>query len=164
MSGPVRVGSGYDAHRFGTLAGSVVLCGVGIDFDRVVEATSDGDVAAHALADALLGAAGLGDIGALFPSSDDRWNDAASLDTFVGEIVSRLDDQGYRVGNADITIVAERLRIAPHRAEMRSRVAEVLGVAEADVSIKATSTDGLGFVGRDEGLAAMATVSLLRAQ
>lgn len=157
-----RVGFGYDAHRFGPLPGGVVLCGVDVDFDRVVEATSDGDVASHALVDALLGAAGMGDLGHYFPSSDPQWNSANSLNVFVRSIAQRVRDAGFRINSADITIVAERVKIAPHREAMRASVAEALDVNMELVSVKATTTDGVGFVGRDEGLAAMAVVSLDR--
>lgn len=156
-----RVGFGYDAHRFGTLPGGVVLCGVPVDFDRVVEATSDGDVASHALADALLGAAGLGDLGQFYPSTDPQWHGANSLEEFVRSIAQRVREAGFQVASADITIVAERVRIAPHRSAMREAVAEALGVDIDLISVKATTTDGVGFVGRDEGLAAMAVVSLV---
>lgn len=156
------VGFGYDAHAFGPIAGSVVLCGVEVGFDRVVSATSDGDVAAHALTDALLGATGLGDLGQYFPSSDPQWTDVASLEVFVADAVRRVAELGYRVHNVDVTVLAQRVRIAPHRETMRANVAAVTGADLDRVSVKATTTDGLGFIGRDEGLAAMAIVSLVR--
>ena len=154
----MRVGWGLDAHRFGG-PGPTLLAGVAVDGSRGVEATSDGDVLAHAAADALLGAAALGDLGTLFPSGDSRWRGADSMG-LLAEVVRRVAGAGYRVASLDATVIAERVRVAPHREPIRDRLAAVLGVDPGVVSVKATSTDGLGFLGRDEGLAAVVVVVL----
>jgi 2-C-methyl-D-erythritol 2,4-cyclodiphosphate synthase len=154
----VRVGWGFDAHRFGG-PGPTRLGGVAVDENRGVEATSDGDVLAHAVADALLGAAALGDLGALFPSQDPRWRGVDSME-LLAEVVARVRAAGYRVFSLDATVIAEKVRVAPHREAICRRLAEMLDVGVARVSVKATSTDGLGFLGRDEGLAAVAAVVL----
>lgn len=155
----VRVGWGYDAHRFASRP-PLILAGVTVDSERGVEATSDGDVVAHAVVDAVLGAAGLGDIGDHFPSADPAAMGANSLD-MVRHAAMLARDAGWYVVGCDVTVVAEKVRIAPHREAMRAQLGERLGVIEPDcVSVKATTTDGLGFVGRDEGLAAVAVVVL----
>jgi len=154
----VRVGWGFDAHRFGG-PGPTRLGGVAVDKNRGVIATSDGDVLAHAVADALLGAAALGDLGILFPSADPRWRGADSMQ-LLAEVVARVQAAGYRVSSLDATVIAQEMRVAPYREAIRLRLAEVLEVEAAGVSVKATTTDGLGFLGRDEGLAAVAAVVL----
>lgn len=154
----MRVGHGFDAHRLGG-APPVVLGGVVVDETRGVVATSDGDVALHALTDALLGAGAVGDLGTHFPSTDPRWEDASSLD-LLARAVDLVAAAGFSVVNVDVTIVAESIRVAPHREAMRSAIAGVLGVDVDAVSVKATTTDGLGFLGRDEGIAALATATL----
>ena len=154
----MRVGWGMDAHRFGG-PGPTLLGGVAVDAARGVEATSDGDVLAHAVADALLGAAALGDLGALFPSDDPRWRGADSM-ALLAEVMARVAAAGYRVASLDATVIAERVRVAPHREAIRQRLAGALGMDAATVSVKATSTDGLGFLGRDEGLAAVVVAVL----
>ena len=154
----MRVGWGFDAHGFST-QGSTTLGGVTVDTTRGVAATSDGDVLAHAVADALLGAAALGDIGMLFPSSDPAWRNADSM-ALLGEVVRRVHDAGYVTTNLDVTIITEAPRIAPFREAIRGALASALGVPVDVVSLKATSTDGLGFIGRGEGVAAVAVVSL----
>jgi 2-C-methyl-D-erythritol 2,4-cyclodiphosphate synthase len=156
----VRVGWGCDVHRFGG-PGPTLLGGVVVDAGRGVKATSDGDVLAHAAADALLGAAALGDLGALFPSLDPRWQGADSMG-LLADVVARVRAAGYRVVSLDATVVAERVRVAPHREAIRLRLAGVLGVESGAVSVKATSTDGLGFLGGDEGLAAVVVVVLVQ--
>jgi 2-C-methyl-D-erythritol 2,4-cyclodiphosphate synthase len=153
------VGWGFDAHRFGG-SGRTLLGGVEVDAVRGVEATSDGDVLAHATADALLGAAALGDLGALFPSSDARWRGADSM-SLLSEVVARVAAAGFRVSSLDATVIAERVRVAPHRDAIRARLAAVLGAEAGAVSVKATTTDGLGFLGRDEGLAAVVVAVLV---
>jgi len=152
----MRVGHGFDAHRFSE-DGVVILGGVTVDDGRGVAATSDGDVVAHAVADALLGAAAAGDLGDLFPSADPAWRGADSLG-LVGVVVQRLQAMGLRATSIDVTLLAETVRIAPHRTAIRSNLAAVLQLPVEAVSVKATTTDGMGFVGRDEGLAALATV------
>ena len=154
----MRVGWGFDAHRFAE-GGFVRLGGIVVDHRRRVVATSDGDVLAHAVADALLGAACLGDLGGLFPSSDAAWTDADSMD-LLKRVVTLITEAGYRVGSVDATVVAETVRVAPQREAIRVALAAGLGVDPAAVSVKATTTDGLGFLGRDEGIAAMAVVVL----
>ena len=154
----MRVGWGADAHRFSE-EGKVLLAGVVVDRSRGVAATSDGDVLAHAVADALLGAAALGDLGALFPSSDRRWEGADSM-RLLAEVVSRVRAQGLAVSAVDATVIAEEVPVATHRHQVRASLARVLGVDEGMVSVKATSTDGMGFTGRSEGIAAVAVVVL----
>ncbi|HEX9854466.1 MAG TPA: 2-C-methyl-D-erythritol 2,4-cyclodiphosphate synthase [Acidimicrobiia bacterium] len=154
----IRTGWGYDAHRFGG-DGPLVLCGVIVASERGLAGTSDGDAAAHALTDAILGASGLGDIGDHFASSDPRWHGADSMD-LLGRVAGMAKEAGYTVTSVDVTIVAEAVRIAPHREAMRRRVASVLDLEISHVSVKATTTDGLGFTGRDEGIAAMAVASV----
>jgi 2-C-methyl-D-erythritol 2,4-cyclodiphosphate synthase len=152
----VRVGAGIDVHAFGP-GDAVVLGGVRIAHSHGIVAHSDGDVLLHALVDALLGAAGLGDIGQHFPDSDARWKGADSA-RFVAATVQLLERQGQRVVNADLTLLAEAPRIGPWREAIRNSVAGMLGLAPSCVNLKATTTEHLGFIGRHEGLMAMATV------
>ena len=154
-----RVGIGFDAHAF-DVAAPLVLGGVSLDHPRGLAGHSDGDVLAHALIDALLGAAGLGDIGSLFPSGDGRFRGASSLD-LLREAYRRVGEAGWRLVNADCVLVGEEPRIASHREEMRRRLGEAVG--EGDVNVRATTTDHLGFTGRGEGLAAHAVALLERA-
>jgi 2-C-methyl-D-erythritol 2,4-cyclodiphosphate synthase len=155
----VRVGIGVDAHAFAEGV-PLVLGGVRIESGRGLAGHSDGDVIAHALVDALLGAAGFGDIGSFFASDDPRWHGASSL-LFVEEAYATVRDAGWALVNADCVLVGEEPRIAPVRDEMRAQLAGALGVAPERVAVRATTTDGLGFTGRREGLAAHA-VALLR--
>jgi 2-C-methyl-D-erythritol 2,4-cyclodiphosphate synthase len=152
----MRVGSGVDVHAFGP-GDAVMLGGVRIAHSRGVVAHSDGDVLLHALVDALLGAAALGDIGQHFPDSDARWKGADSA-RFVTASVEMLARAGWKVVNADLTLLAEAPRIGPWREAIRSSVAGLLGLSPACVNLKATTTEHLGFIGRSEGLMAMATV------
>jgi 2-C-methyl-D-erythritol 2,4-cyclodiphosphate synthase len=154
----MRVGWGLDAHRF-CPAGRVLLAGVVVDESRGVAATSDGDVAAHAVADALLGAAALGDLGVLFPSDEACWEGADSM-VMLAEVASRIETAGYSPASLDLTIVAEMIRVAPYRDRIRESLAACLGVDIGLVSVKATTTDGMGFAGSDEGLAAIAVTVL----
>ena len=156
----LRIGLGVDAHA---LADGVplVLGGVPIEHPRGLAGHSDGDVIAHALVDAVLGAAGLGDIGSLFPSGDERWQGADSLD-LLREAWSRARAGGYELVNADCILIGEEPRIAPHRERMRERLAEALGVEPDRVNVRATTTDRLGFTGAGEGLAAQAIALLER--
>ena len=154
----VRVGNGFDVHRFGP-GTAVMLCGVEIPHDRGLAGHSDSDVALHALTDALLGALGDGDIGRHFPPSDPQWRGAAS-EIFVRDAVARLRRRNGAIAHADITLICEAPKVAPHAEAMRARVAAMLGIEPARVSIKATTTEGLGFTGRGEGIAAQATVTL----
>jgi len=155
-----RIGQGYDAHRFQP-GDHIVLGGVTIPCDRGIEAHSDGDVLLHALCDALLGALALGDIGKHFPDSDARYRGADSRE-LLAVVVGKVRDAGYAVVNVDTTVLAQVPRLAPHIDAMRAAVAAVLGCAVTDVSVKATTTERMGFVGREEGIAAYATVLLMR--
>ena len=157
----MRIGSGFDVHAFGP-GDHVMLGGVRIAFEHGLHAHSDGDVVIHALCDALLGALALGDIGRHFPPSDARWKDADSRQ-FLRHAASLIDQHGYRMGNADIIVICEAPKIGPHADAMRANIAADLGVAIAQVSIKATTTETLGFTGRGEGIAAQAVVLLERA-
>lgn len=154
-----RVGTGVDAHAFADGV-PLVLGGVRIDHPRGLVGHSDGDVLAHALADALLGAAGMEDIGALFPSGDAALAGADSIG-LLGEAWRRVREAGWELVNADVVLIGEEPRLAPHRDAMRARLAGALGVEPERVAVRATTTDGLGFTGRREGLAAQA-VALLR--
>lgn len=157
---PMRVGFGYDVHQLAE-GEELWLCGVKIAHDRGLAGHSDADVAIHALVDAILGAVGAGDIGQHFPPSDPQWRGASS-DRFLSHAVLLAADAGYRPGNIDVTIVCEAPRIGPYREAMRERLAEILGVDIGAVSVKATTTERLGFTGRGEGIAANAVVGLTR--
>jgi len=154
----MRIGSGFDVHAFG--AGDfIMLGGVRVAHTRGVVAHSDGDVVLHALCDALLGAAGLGDIGQHFKDTDPQWRGADSR-RFVAAVLAQLRERGLEVANADLTILAQSPKVAPHREAIRKAVAELLGIGSERVNIKATTTEGLGFLGRAEGIAAQAVVLL----
>ena len=157
----LRIGTGLDAHRFSDDV-PLVLGGVDFPGERGLAGHSDGDVLAHALIDAVLGAAGRGDIGDLFPSSDPQWRDASSL-RLLQRAYEVVRTAGYELVNADCVLVGEEPRIAPVRDAMRARLAGAMGVAPDRIAVRATTTDGLGFAGRGEGLAAHA-VALLRAR
>jgi len=157
----VKIGSGFDVHAFGE-GDFVMLGGLRVPHTAGVVAHSDGDVVLHALCDALLGAAGLGDIGQHFSDRDPRWKGADSAQ-FIEGAMRMLADRKLRVGNADVTILAEAPKIGPVREQMRRRMAELLGVSAEHVNIKATTTEHLGFLGRAEGIAAHAVVLLLDA-
>lgn len=154
----MRIGSGVDVHAFGP-GDHLMLGGVRIAHTRGALAHSDGDVVLHALCDALLGAAGLGDIGQHFPDGDPRWKGAASAG-FVTAVLAMLRARGLAVVNADLTVIAEAPRIAPHREAIRHEVARLLEVPVGRVNLKATTTERLGFLGRAEGIAAQAVVLL----
>jgi len=154
----MRVGSGYDVHAFGP-GDHVMLGGVRIAHDKGVIAHSDGDVALHALCDALLGAMGLGDIGEHFPDSDPRWKGADSR-RFVRHCGVLIREHGWRFVNADLTILAQAPRISAHRMQMRQNIADDLGVRIDRINVKATTTEGLGALGRGEGLGCQAVVLL----
>ena len=155
-----RVGTGIDAHAFAAGV-PLVLGGVAIEHPRGLAGHSDGDVLAHALTDAVLGAAGMEDIGALFPSGDAALAGADSID-LLGKAWARVRDAGWELVNADAVLIGEEPRLAPHRAEMRRRLASALDVDPDLVAVRATTTDGLGFAGRREGLAAQAVALLVR--
>ena len=157
----LRVGIGFDAHVF-EAGVPLVLGGVAIDYPRGLAGHSDGDVVSHALIDALLGAANLGDIGSLFPSDDEQYRGASSLD-LLWEAYREVRDAGFELVNADCVLVGEEPRIGPVREEMSERLAGALGVEAGRVAVRATTTDRLGFTGRGEGLAAHAVALLRRA-
>ena len=154
----MRIGHGYDVHAFGD-GDHVVLGGVRIDSDRGLVAHSDGDVLIHALCDALLGAAGLGDIGRHFPDTDERFSGADSRD-LLRAVVSQLQSAGWSVGNVDLTVIAQTPRLSEHVAAMQGNLAQDLGVGRDCVNVKATTTERLGFVGREEGIASHAVALL----
>jgi 2-C-methyl-D-erythritol 2,4-cyclodiphosphate synthase len=156
----MRVGVGVDAHRL-VEGVPLVLGGVEVDSARGLAGHSDGDVVAHALIDALLGAAGMGDIGSLFPSDAGEWEGASSLD-LLGRAYAHVREAGWQLANADCVLVGEEPRIAPLRGTMQTRLSEALGVEPGLVAVRATTTDGLGFTGRGEGLAAVAVALLER--
>ncbi|MFB3077393.1 MAG: 2-C-methyl-D-erythritol 2,4-cyclodiphosphate synthase [Lysobacterales bacterium] len=151
-----RIGQGLDIHAF-TDGDHVMLCGVRLPHDRGLAAHSDGDVAIHALCDAMLGASAQGDIGQHFPPGDDQWRDADST-VLLAKVRELLAEQGWQLVNLDLTIVCESPRIAPHVNLMRETLAEVLGTPASVVSVKATSTEKLGLCGRGEGIAVLALV------
>ena len=155
-----RVGTGFDVHAFEDGV-PLVLGGVPIEHPRGLAGHSDGDVLAHALTDALLGAAGLEDIGALFPSTDPNLAGVDSLE-LLKEAWERIQSHGWRLANADVVLIGEEPRLAPHRDAMRARLAGALGVDSELVAVRATTTDGLGFAGRREGVAAQAVALLVR--
>jgi 2-C-methyl-D-erythritol 4-phosphate cytidylyltransferase/2-C-methyl-D-erythritol 2,4-cyclodiphosphate synthase len=156
----LRLGTGFDVHGFEP-GDAVILCGVRIPHTKKLEGHSDADAAWHALTDAILGALALGDIGDHFPPSDPQWKGTASR-LFLQHAVKLANDRGYHIANADITILAERPKISPHREAMRLATAEAMNVSLDTVSVKATTTEKLGFVGREEGIAAQASVLLSR--
>jgi 2-C-methyl-D-erythritol 2,4-cyclodiphosphate synthase len=153
-----RIGQGIDVHAFGP-GDHLVLGGVRIPFERGIEAHSDGDVALHALCDALLGAAALGDLGVHFPPHDAKWRDADSR-SLLSAVALMLAEHGWRVTNCDVTVVCERPKISPYSEEMRRAIARVLDLPTDAVSVKATTTDGLGFCGRSEGVLALAVAQI----
>ncbi len=156
----MRIGQGFDVHAFGD-GDHVMLGGVRIAHARGIVAHSDGDVVIHALCDAILGALSLGDIGRHFPPSDPQWRGADSR-TFLRRVAQLMREHGHRLGNADVTVVAEAPRVGPHADAMRANLAADLGAGVDRVSIKATTSEKLGFTGRGEGIAAMAVVLLER--
>ncbi len=155
----MRIGHGFDVHRFGA-GDHLMLGGVRIPFDRGFIAHSDGDVAIHALCDALLGAAGLGDIGWHFPDSSAEFENIDSR-ILLRRVVEQLAGQGYGVGNVDLTLIAQAPKMAPHIDAMRANLAADLGVETSQVNVKATTTEGLGFCGRGEGIAVHAVCLLV---
>ena len=158
---PFRSGIGYDSHRFAH-GGPLVLGGVEIPADVHLRGHSDGDAIAHAVTDAVLGAAGLGDIGTLFPDTDPVNAGRDSIEMLI-LAVGHVEAAGWRVGQVDVVVITETPRIAPHRAAMRERIAGAVRCAPEDVSLKGKTNEGMGFVGRGEGLACLATATLYRA-
>jgi 2-C-methyl-D-erythritol 4-phosphate cytidylyltransferase/2-C-methyl-D-erythritol 2,4-cyclodiphosphate synthase len=155
----IRIGTGYDVHRLAE-GEELWLCGVRVEHDRGLLGHSDADVGLHAIVDAILGAVAAGDIGQHFPPSDPRWKGASS-DKFILHAVALAEEAGYRVGNVDVTLICEAPKIGPHREAMRGKLAAMLNVDLALVSVKATTTERLGFTGRGEGIAAQAVATLI---
>ena len=154
----IRTGNGYDVHRL-VEGDGVWLCGIKIDHDKRLDGHSDADVALHALTDALLATCGAGDIGDHFPPSDPQWKGAASS-VFLKRAVEIVKEHGGKVLNADVSLIAEAPKIGPHRQTMRENLAQMIGISIDRCSVKATTNEKLGFVGRDEGIAAIATASV----
>lgn len=158
----MRIGQGYDSHRF--VAGRpLILAGVRIPHELGLDGHSDADAVAHAVTDALLGAAGLGDIGSHFPPDDPTWKDADSM-MLLGRAHALVESENYQVVNVDVTVIAERPRIGPHAPEMRERLAEVLAMHPGSVSIKGKTNEGMGWIGRGEGIAVIAVALLDRVE
>lgn len=155
----MRIGQGYDAHKF-KQGGRLVLAGVEVPYDKGMEAHSDGDVVIHALCDALLGAMALGDIGKHFPDTDSAYKGIDSR-ILLKNVMDKVRDGGMKLGNADITIIAQAPKIAPHIQQMREVLASDMSTAVSNVSVKATTTEKMGFTGRAEGIAVQATVLLV---
>ena len=157
-----RTGIGYDSHRFAA-GRRLVLGGVEVPgAERGLAGHSDADALTHAVIDALLGAAGLGDIGRHFPDDDERWRDADSI-ALLGEVCGFLGDRGWAVLHVDSTVICDAPKLAPQRDAMRARLAEAIGIAPLDVNVKFTTNEGMGFLGRGEGLAALASATVSRA-
>lgn len=156
----IRIGNGFDVHRL-VEGRRCIICGVDIPYEKGLLGHSDADVALHALSDALLGAAAMGDIGHHFPDSDERWKGADSR-MLLREVVALIADKGFTVGNVDLTIMAQAPKMAPHILAMRNNIADDLAIDLSRVSVKATTTERLGFTGRGEGIAAMATAAIVR--
>ncbi|MHC0519212.1 2-C-methyl-D-erythritol 2,4-cyclodiphosphate synthase [Vibrio harveyi] len=156
----IRIGHGFDVHKFGG-EGPVIIGGVAIPYEQGLIAHSDGDVALHALTDALLGAIAAGDIGRHFPDTDDKWKGADSRE-LLKDVYRRVKEQGYRLGNADVTIMAQAPKMAPHIDAMCAAIAEDLETDISNINVKATTTERLGFTGRKEGIATEAVVLLFR--
>jgi len=155
-----RIGIGYDVHRL-VDGRKLMIGGVGIPYEKGLLGYSDADVLLHAICDALLGAAGLGDIGRHFPDTDPRFKGISSL-ALLGEVSRLLGEAGYRVNNLDATIVAERPRMSPHIPQMTANIAAAVNVDQGAVNVKATTTEGLGFAGKGEGVAAYAVCTIAR--
>lgn len=159
MAADIRLGNGFDVHRL-VEGRRCIVCGVDIPYERGLLGHSDADVALHALSDALLGAAALRDIGYHFPDTDERWRGADSR-MLLREVVRMLEDKGYRPSNIDLTIIAQAPKMLPYIEEMIRNVADDLGLPPDRVSVKATTTERLGFTGRGEGIAAQATATIV---
>lgn len=154
-----RLGNGFDVHRFGP-GNHVTLCGVRVPHDRGLAGHSDADVAMHAITDAIYGAMAEGDIGQHFPPSDPQWQGAESA-TFLEHAAALADTRGFRIANVDTTIICEFPKIGPHVSTMQARLSEIIGLARDRISVKATTSEQLGFTGRREGIAAIATAALV---
>lgn len=157
-AGEMRVGTGFDVHKFAA-GDRVMLCGIAVPHDHALEGHSDADVALHALTDAILGAIGAGDIGTHFPPSDAKWRNADST-IFIRHAANLVTERGGTILHLDVTVICERPKVGPHRAAMVARLSEILGLAPQRISVKATTTEGLGFTGRREGIAAQAAATV----
>lgn len=155
----IRIGHGFDVHAFSQNR-KLIICGVEIENDKGLLGHSDADVATHAVMDALLGAAGLGDIGKLFPDTDEKYKNADSL-KLMEEVINRIEKEGYSVGNIDVTIIAQKPKMSPYIEKMRKNLARVAKVDISRINVKATTTEKLGFTGREEGIATEA-VALIK--
>lgn len=158
ISMTIRIGFGYDSHRFSN-GEYIILGGERIAFEKGLDAHSDGDALLHALCDALLGAAAMGDIGKHFPDNDSAYKDIDSS-TLVKEVMRKLDDQNFKVGNIDSTIILEKPKLAEHIPAMQNNICSLLNISNDCVNVKATTNEGMGFVGRGEGVAAYVVVTL----
>ncbi|HAS6204646.1 TPA: 2-C-methyl-D-erythritol 2,4-cyclodiphosphate synthase [Vibrio vulnificus] len=156
----IRIGHGFDVHKFGG-EGPVIIGGVAVPYEQGLIAHSDGDVALHALSDALLGAIAAGDIGRHFPDTDDKWKGADSRE-LLKDVYRRVKEQGYKLGNADVTIIAQAPKMAPYIDAMREAIAHDLETDIRNINVKATTTEHLGFTGRKEGIATEAVVLLIK--
>ena len=154
----MRIGHGYDAHTF-IQGRPLILGGVTIPYDKGLKAHSDGDAVIHALCDALIGAAGLGDIGTFFPDTDKKYKNIDSR-ILLREVINTITQKGYRIGNADITILAQAPKLLPYINEMKKVLSHDMGITSEDINLKATTTEGMGFVGRKEGIAVYSVVIL----
>ena len=157
----IRIGNGFDVHAFAP-GDHVMLCGIAVPHDRALKGHSDADVGMHALTDAIYGALAEGDIGRHFPPSDPKWAGAAS-EIFLRHAAGLAAERGYRLANADVTLICERPKVGPHAAAMAAHLAQIMNADAERISVKATTSERLGFTGREEGIAAMATVALVRA-
>jgi 2-C-methyl-D-erythritol 2,4-cyclodiphosphate synthase len=156
----MRIGQGYDSHRF-AVGRRLVLGGVEIPHDRGLAGHSDADAVAHAITDALLGAAGLGDIGRHFPPTDEQWKGADSME-LLARVLHLLEEENYQVVNVDVTVIAEAPKIGPHADAMRARLAGMMGISPEQVSVKGKSNEGMGWTGQGEGIAALAVALIDR--
>lgn len=155
----IRIGFGYDSHRF-TDGDYIVIGGVKIPFEKGLDAHSDGDALLHALCDALLGAAAMGDIGKHFPDNDPEYKNIGSS-VLVKNVMQKLDDENYLVGNIDSTIILEKPKLATHITAMQNNIGDLLNISQHDVNVKATTNEGMGFIGRGEGVAAYVVATLI---
>ena len=156
----IRLGNGFDVHAFGP-GDHVILCGVRVPHDQGLVGHSDADVGMHTVTDAIYGALADGDIGQHFPPNDDTWKGADSR-IFLEHAVNRASERGYQIANIDCTLICERPKIGPHAAEMRATLAAIMGLAVDRISVKATTSERLGFTGRGEGIACIATCALIK--
>jgi 2-C-methyl-D-erythritol 4-phosphate cytidylyltransferase/2-C-methyl-D-erythritol 2,4-cyclodiphosphate synthase len=154
----VRLGNGFDVHAF-TEGNKIVLCGVSIPFSKKLLGHSDADVALHAITDAIYGAIAAGDIGTHFPPSEQKWKNASS-DLFLKHAVQLADNLGYQINNVDCTIICEQPKIGPLSERMRTSISQIMGLDKHRISVKATTSEKLGFTGREEGIASLATASV----